>query len=310
MKLIQNKYVSHSVRILIGCVFIASAVLKYIAIDVFDLYIYEHALFNLNLTATLTRLLIAAECALGILLITNIYIRFTYIITFLFLIGFTIYLVLQPFLFDVSLENCYCFGDKIVLNHTQSIVKNIILMLFLLLININFYKKKSYEFWIFILIACASMFGFMLISAPDYLYSKIHDTEVRIDVPLFDTALKSTGRYEDFIHGRKIVCMYSDKCKYCKKSASKLDKIMKQNQIDESYMKCVFWNLSDSTHIHAFYKDNRIEPIDYVIFPVDTFLTITKGKMPLILFLEEGCVKKSVNYTGISEKEIKKFLQL
>ena len=84
----NNKVVSHDFRILIGCVFITSAILKYLAIDVFDLYIYEHNLFNLAITSTLTRLLIAAEFALGVFLIGNITIRFTYILTYIFLIGF------------------------------------------------------------------------------------------------------------------------------------------------------------------------------------------------------------------------------
>ena len=124
--LIKNKYVSHTIRILIGCVFIASAILKYLSIDTFDLYIYEHQLFNYAITAILTRLLIAAEFALGIMLIGNILIKFTYFTTFLFLAGFTVYLFLQPLLFDVDLSNCHCFGDKIILNHTQSIIKNIV----------------------------------------------------------------------------------------------------------------------------------------------------------------------------------------
>ena len=104
----NNKVLSTILRILIACVFIASAILKYIDIEVFDIYIYEHNLFNFAVSSTLTRLLIAAEFVLGILLLTNTLIRFTYIVTYIFLIFFTIYLLLQPYLFD-ALDNCCCF---------------------------------------------------------------------------------------------------------------------------------------------------------------------------------------------------------
>ena len=101
-------------RILVGLVFIASAILKYLSIDEFDLYIYDHNLFSISVTETLTRLLITAECLLGIMLMFNILARFVYYTTLTFLIGFTMYLFLLPYLFNVDITNCYCFGDSMV----------------------------------------------------------------------------------------------------------------------------------------------------------------------------------------------------
>ena len=68
-RIIDNKLFTYIIRIFIGGVFVASAVLKYLSIDIFDLYVYEHNIFNLALTETLTRCLIACEFCMGVMLI-------------------------------------------------------------------------------------------------------------------------------------------------------------------------------------------------------------------------------------------------
>ncbi len=305
----KNKYLSHTIRIFIGCVFIASAILKYISIDAFDVYIYEHQLFNFAITATLTRLLIATEFVLGVLLIANLCIRFTYVVTFLFLIGFTLYLCLQPLLFDVDINNCYCFGDKIMLNHIQSIIKNLVLMGLLLLVNIRFYHKRKYELAVFIVLTLSASTAFMLIDAPDYIYKKIFRTEVRINTNIYEKALHKTTKYDTFSSGYQLICLYSTKCKYCKIAAEKIDRIIKQNQLAPSHVKCIFWESSDSTEIKHFFSENKLVPLDYALFSIGEFLAITNGKMPVILFSDKGNIIRSVNYTGFSEKDITDFLR-
>lgn len=304
----NNKVISIIIRILIGCVFLTSAILKYMSIEVFDLYIYEHNLFNLAITSTLTRLLIAAEFSLGIFLITNTFIRFTYISTYVFLIAFTIYLILQPCLFNVSLENCYCFGDKIILNHWQSILKNIVLMILLWFTNVKFYNRKKYELPLFIVVGFVSVASFMLINAPDYLYSKMFHSEVRIDQEVYKNALQNTDKFASFTTGKQLICMYSHKCKYCKNSAIKIDKIRKRNHLSSENIKCIFWEKADSTGVNDFFVNNNIHKLEYTKFPVQDFLKTTKGQMPVILFSENGKIVKSITYVGISEKDLIDFL--
>ena len=97
---IHNKHVSIVLRILVGAVFITSALLKYVSIDIFDLYIFDHNLFSVSITETLSRLLITAELVLGLLLIFNIHARLAYYSVVAFLAAFTLYLFLLPLLFD------------------------------------------------------------------------------------------------------------------------------------------------------------------------------------------------------------------
>ncbi len=307
----NNKILSTLLRVLIGCVFILSAVLKYIAIDVFDIYVYEHNLFNLAISSTLTRLLIAAEFTLGFLLLTNIFIRFTYIVTYTFLIAFTIYLLLQPWLFDVQLNNCFCFGDKIVLNHTQSIVKNIVLLLLLLWgVNVNFYTKKKYELAVIIIVSIFSIAVFMVLNSPDYLYTKIYKSEVKIEEEIYQETLNEMENNITFRKGNQLIGMYSHKCLYCRNAAVKINAIIKKNNIKPEQVKCIFWDSADSTDIVSFFQQNEIKILDYIQFPSHDFLRITHGVMPVILFSENGKIKKSVNYAELTERDIVNFLKV
>ena len=109
-----------------------SALLKYLSIETFDLYIYEHHLFGYQLTEIFSRLLVAAEFCLGVMLLAGIFPRLTKWTVFCFLAGFTIYLWLMPYLFQVDMANCHCFGEKLPFTRNQSIVKNLLLMALLL----------------------------------------------------------------------------------------------------------------------------------------------------------------------------------
>ena len=219
---IHNKHVSLVLRIFVGLIFVASAILKYISIDIFDLYVFEHNLFSVSVTETLTRLLITAELVLGIMLIFNIYARLAYYAALVFLAGFTIYLFLLPYFFDVDITNCHCFGDAIVLSRTESIIKNILLLGCLAFVSPKFATQKKWEIWVLIALSIITFTVFMVISAPNYLYTIVHKDKVQIDIPLFESALSNSGMEAAFTDGKQIICMYAVGCKFCKRAALKL----------------------------------------------------------------------------------------
>lgn len=305
----NNSAISNIIRVCIGVVFVLSAVLKYASIEAFDLYIYEHNLFNFAISSTLTRLLIAAEFSLGIFLIANLFIRFSYTITYVFLIAFTIYLLMQPYLFDVQINNCFCFGDKIILNHKQSITKNIILIILMLCINIKYYKKRKCELLFFILIVLFSLSSFMAINAPDYLYKKIYHSEIRINKLRYYNALKKSESYDFYSEGRKLICFFSHHCTYCKRASQKIEKIRIKNGIPSEQIVCVFWDATDSSDVNEFFKITKVDFSRYTFFPIDDFLKITNGQMPIILFSNNGEITKSFNYAGLDESEMVRFLK-
>ena len=122
----KSKVYTKIIAIFIGLVFILSASLKLFSLESVDLFFYEHRVFNWTLTTILSRLLICTEAVLGIMLVFGVYPKIGLYISQLFLVLFTIYIFAKPYIFTLSQENCYCFGEIIALNDKQTIYKNII----------------------------------------------------------------------------------------------------------------------------------------------------------------------------------------
>jgi len=306
---IHNKYLSAVLRIFVGLVFVASAILKYISIDVFDLYVYEHNLFSVSITETLTRLLITAELVLGVLLILNIHAKLAYYCAFGFLAGFTVYLVLLPNLFDVDITNCHCFGSAIVLSRMESIGKNLILLFCLIFVSPKFSTYKKWQTWAMLALSVVTFTVFMVIVAPNYLYTIVHKEKIQIDVPTYESALLNSGKETDFTNGKQIICLYAAGCGFCKRAALKLHLIMKHHQLPEQHIKAVFWSGTLDSLIYNFFSEQKIPLPEYTTFRVDTFLTVTSGKMPIFLFSDNGTIVQKTNYITLNEKKVVDFLK-
>lgn len=119
-------------KILVGMLFVFSAVSKFVSIDVFEIYVYSFGLFSLTACFYLSRLLIAAELILGAALISHRFHRFTTVTTLLFLLCFVGFLVYAHVIGRT--DSCHCFGELVPFNPVQSIMKNAVLILLLLFV--------------------------------------------------------------------------------------------------------------------------------------------------------------------------------
>ena len=306
---IHNKYTSAVLRIFIGSVFVTSAILKYISMDIFDLFVFEHHLFSISVTETLTRLLITAEFLLGILFILNIHAKFTYYTILFFLAGFTIYLSLLPYLFDVDITNCHCFGNAIVLSRTESIGKNVILLICMIFVSPKFSIRRKWENWVVITLSAATLITFMILNAPNYLYAIVNKEKIELDIPLYESALLNKGKGKEFTDGKQLICMYSVGCRYCKRSAIKLHLILKNNQLSEDHVKAIFMGTPPDSLVHNFFMKQKVLPLEYTTFRADTFLTVTGGIMPVILFSDKGNIVHKASYITLHEKQVVDFLK-
>lgn len=131
-------------KIIVGVVFLISAVAKYITIDAFEMYVYSFGLFPLTLSYYLARLVLAFELILGASLISHRHHRFTVLVSLLFLVCFVVFLTYAHLVGRT--DNCHCFGDLIPFTPVQSILKNAVLI-FILLFVFKFASHQWYPRW-------------------------------------------------------------------------------------------------------------------------------------------------------------------
>ena len=132
---------SKLINIGVGSVFIIAAILKLISIDEFEIYIYSFDIFSFLLTTFVSRFIIIGEFVLGLFLILKINYKTTWRLAFISLILFTLFLVYVAIFRND--DNCHCFGELVELSPLESIVKNLILIVLLLLCRRTKFKAQS-----------------------------------------------------------------------------------------------------------------------------------------------------------------------
>ncbi len=139
------KYVRFISRILVGFVFVFSGFVKavdplgstYKFIDYFDAF---HLSFLEPTALPLAVLLSTVELVLGIALVLGIRMRIASWALLVFMSFFTLLTFILAIYNPVS--DCGCFGDAIILTNWETFYKNLIIMVFVLLI---FFQREEYE---------------------------------------------------------------------------------------------------------------------------------------------------------------------
>ncbi len=294
-------------RIIIGLVFILSAVLKYLTIESFDLFFFSHKIFPWEVTLFATRLLISLEAIIGLMLVIGIYPKLSRFLTFAMLIGFTIYLLIKPLLFDVSTENCFCFGELVPLTDTQTIIKNVILILLSITLFWAKWWKPKYAKYIFIGIVIGIVATAFIVKPPDFIQAKVHNHSVSIRSEVFESVKELDNvKALNLNKGKKIVCWYSTSCKYCKRTAKKLDIIIERHNLDRNSFIQIFGGKEKP--LTEFYKQTDSKPLQHTFIHVIPFLNTTHGNMPVIFLLDNGKIVKLYKMTTIDEGFIVSFL--
>ncbi len=295
-------------RIIIGLVFVASAVTKYISIEAFDMFVFEHELFSWNLTNFLTRILISGEACLGLMLILGIFPKLSRWLTVGSLVLFTTYILLKPIFFEVDAENCHCFGEVLILSDSQTIIKNIILLV--LSISLFFDKGWKTKYAKYILLGCLvlPLATSFIIRPPDVIVHKLYGKQAELDMPNFDKLLnREDVQSMNVSEGKKVLCLYSTACKHCKRTAIKLDVIIKRHNLDKEKFVVLFWGKNNS--LDTFYKETGAELLPTNQVPPLLFLAATKGRQPIIVLLDNGKVVDLYKSINIDEKAIVDFLK-
>jgi uncharacterized membrane protein YphA (DoxX/SURF4 family) len=140
------KFVRNFSRVFVGLVFIFSGFVKGVdplgfAYKIDDYFIAYGMQWAEPLSTTLSVLLCAFEFSLGVLLVLNVKPKLIAWLTLLIMVYFT-GLTFYDALYN-PVPDCGCFGDAIKLTNWQTFYKNIVLILFALLVFLQRKKFKS-----------------------------------------------------------------------------------------------------------------------------------------------------------------------
>ena len=299
----------------VGGVFIIAAILKLISIDEFEVYIYSFDILNFILTTFVSRIIIIGEFILGLFLILKINYRFVWKTSLIILILFTLFLTYAAIFRQDS--NCHCFGDLIELNPLESIVKNLILILLLLLSQQSEFRVQSSEFRVHRpkFIALSSSFLVLLvfiISPPDSIYKMIYSTEKEVSsIDLhesFDEVLKIDFKEDEIafdsissfdVKEKQLIAVVSSGCKYCKLGLKKLSLMMKNGGISPDDVDIFIWGSPDG--IIDFRSETMTEDVDYWHIMPNDAIRITYGRFPIFIMMENKNIIKIGDFRDLDD---------
>ncbi len=306
---IFKKVLVSILSVFIGAVFIFSALSKIPTIEQFGWTIVETTFLNWTMAEWAARLMIGLELFLGILFIAHLRIKKIAIpISIFILVIFTIYLFLVIKQHGGT-GNCGCFGEVIAMTPLESIYKNVIL---LFLIGLLYFFSLEWTFkysnWILTLLGILSVAVPIAINPPEsiYIYDKEPDIMQPIPLSLLYNANDNPPPKIELRKGKHIITFMSLTCEYCRKAAKRI-RIMKEKHPELPFYAVLN---GDSTNMDDFFKDTRMNNIDWSIFNgADRFATMNGGNsLPTIKWVKDTTLIRESNYLTLDENEIIQWL--
>ena len=283
-------------RALLGILFLCSATAKLVDIDSFEMYLFSFGWFSLGSSYLLARLVIAAEYALGLLLIGNFYPRLAFWGSLAMLGGFSLFLA--GLLLAGRQDNCHCFGEWVDLNPAQSLLKNAgMLALLLLGARMQPFRVKRKGLWLAlaVLVPLATV---LIVSPPDNWRYDAYARHALYNEQALQEALDTELLPASVADGGRVVCFYSLKCPFCKMSAQKLAVLRARGEFSDAPVIVIFGRGAD-TDTTAFFGETGLVPDEvHFIEPAD-FLRITNGSFPVLLVMQDGAVREAYNYRNL-----------
>ena len=294
-----------ALKVLLGLVFIVSAVLKVFDMDRFEIYVYSYHFFSLNFSFLVARFAIILELVLGIGLISHCLHKLMWWGSVIMLLGYTLLLIYALTLGRT--DSCHCFGDFLQLDPKQSLLKNGVLLLLFLPI----YRMESWQTpfrWLILCLAImASSIGVFVVSPPDNYtpaYTPEHNLQVELFTEMLDDAPLDALNLKE---GKQIVCFFSTSCEYCQMAAHKLSLMQQFYGFPKERITCLF--MGNEEDIASFYEQSESARYRDVIYPdVMRMLKVVNGNLPVVVFLEDGAVAHEYGFRNMDEAEIKTYM--
>jgi len=298
------KYFYHILRILVGLAFLISGIAKLYPIEPFENTFVELGVSNFLYAPFLARLVIGLEIFLGLSITFNLWLKNrVYYLAQGVLAFFTVYLVFLLFTKGNDID-CGCFGSLIELSPAVSIAKNFAMIIALLFIPRQYHRSGDIvKIGITLILTLSIALPFIL--NPTGLHN-IQGVEVNQKVDLSELPkLYNENKKVGFSKGKKVVAFLSYKCIHCIKATKKLVLLDKQQKINNLYL--VIGSKREEGLI-SFIEDNKPE------FPIiwmdgDDFFKYSGGRLPAIVYIEDGVMKKKWFGDRFDVDDIKQYFE-
>lgn len=166
------------------------------------------------------------------------------------------------------------------------------------------------RWWVTALLALAPLVTIFILSAPDSWLPA--EQQQPYDQNMLYRQMQGDGPLNDshVLQGRRVVALYSSSCHYCQMAAEKIGTMQQRDALPDSLFVNVFplAKRDGVSHSPMFYAASLSPHFYELNLPADTFLYITRGRFPLVLFMEDGKVQRVIDFRDISEKDLKQFL--
>ena len=293
-----------ALKVLLGLVFIVSAVLKLLDMDKFEIYVYSYHFFSLNGSFMVARFAIVLELVLGIGLISNCLHKLMWWGSMAMLGAYTLLLIYA--MTHGRTDSCHCFGDVLQFDPKQSLIKNGVLMLLFLLIYKMEGWKTPFRWLILCLAVMASTISVFVASPPDN-FTPAYAPEQNLQTELFDAMLDDPPL--DILHlkeGKLVICIFSTGCEYCQLAAHKLSLMQQFYGFPADRITYVF--MGNEEGIAKFYEQSESAHYRDVLYKdVVRLLKAVNGNLPVVILLEDGKVIHEYGFRNMREEEIKTY---
>lgn len=293
----------HIVKWTLGGLFCLSALLKLRSIDSFELYLFSFGVVSFDGCSLLARLLIGAEALLGVAFLTGWRHRLLCRLYAAALAGFSLWLLV---LLAAGEEgNCHCFGETVTLDAPASLLKNLLMALMLAFVwRLDDRPNPPRPVWI-AGAGCVLYLVLFLVSPPDrFLRSRHRSTELvpELYAPVADSLRIGAGR--------RMVCLYSPGCRYCRLTARKVAAMCRRHDLDAEQVFCIFMRTGKEMPqaIDRFFDEHGGRRFPRAVLDPRPMLEMCSGALPLVLLTEEGEVAAEYDFRSLDEAAVVRFL--
>ena len=279
--------------------------MKLYPVEFFENDLLLHRLSTESLVSYQSRLLIAAELYLGVVLILGIFLKWSIRLSLIMLLVYTAWLAILISK-EGNVGNCGCFGDIIQMTPLQAIIKNVILSIFLFLLS-KWAPVAQFKFQ-----RGGAIASFIISTSLPFILNPIFITtptvfnaEGRPQMKIFELGI-DTSAIASYGEGKKIIGFFLSGCEHCRLAATRMEAIKKSNPAVPLY--CII-QTSDEESLQEFLNKSKLS-FPYLTTPdLTAMIRVAGTDFPIIYYVNNGFVESSMSMYDLNEADMMSWLE-